>query len=62
MDWFVYVWAAFIIAICIATLVYVGISIAAAVKRLHIEKDLQKIVEKMKNEESGDDDGDSEQN
>jgi cell division protein FtsL len=62
MDWFVYVRAAFIIAICIATLVYVGISIAAAVKRLHIEKDLQKIVEKMKNEESGDDDGDSEQN
>lgn len=62
MDWFAYVWAAFILAICIATLVYLGISIAAAVKRLHIEKDLQKIVENMKKKESGDVIGDSEQN
>lgn len=62
MDWFVYVLAAFIIAICIAILVYLEISIASAVKQLQIEKDLQKIVENMKKEVSGDDDGDSEQN
>lgn len=62
MDWFAYVWAAFIIAMCIATLVYLGISIASAVKQLHIEKDLQKIVENIKKQVSGDDDGDSEQN
>lgn len=62
MDWFAYVWAAFIVVICIATLVCLGISIAAAVKQLQIEKDLQKIVENIKKEVIGDDDGDSEQN
>ena len=62
MTWLAYVYVAFILAICIATLVYLVISIAAAVKRLRIGKDFQKIVENMKKEENGDVDGNAGQN